>query len=365
MSYKQLNKQTGVALIFIMVIFSLITVLAAKIVTNIRLETERTSHLLMRQQAKQYAYSAEQLVAELLRADKENDERNKAVKDHYFEAWHYQQEELKIDTGDIGKIEIDVFDLQGFINLNSLAATGSNNNNQPPGGNPSNTPGGNNPGNNQKGSPLNSKVVLEKLLSLQGIETNKAKQIVSQIVDWVDTNQQVSSGGAEDDDYLLGDNPYRTANDQMVSVSELMLLANMDYKIYRKLAPFVTVIPAASGDTKINVNTAPIEIFQALIEGLDKRSAENLVKARGKEGFKKIDDFTGHQILAGKGDKLPKGSLDIKSDYFKAVIKTKFADAEYYLVSYFHRSPKQGVSVISRQEGQPLIRLAKPKVKKD
>ncbi|MCX4024954.1 type II secretion system minor pseudopilin GspK [Endozoicomonas sp. SM1973] len=365
MSYKQLNKQTGVALIFIMVIFSLVTVLAAKIVTNIRLETERTSHLLMRQQAKQYAYSAEQLVAELLRADKENDERNKAVKDHYFEAWHYQQEELKIDTGDIGKIEIDVFDLQGFINLNSLAATGTTNNGQPPGGNPPNNSGGNNPrdNTNNKGDSLDSKAVLQRLLSLQGIEADKARQIISQITDWVDSNQQVSAGGAEDDDYLLGDNPYRTANDQMASVSELMLLANMDYKIYRKLAPFVTVIPAVSGDTKINVNTAPVEVFQAMISGLDKRSAEAIIKARGKEGFKEAKDFEELGVLTGK--QIPKGSIDIKSDYFKAVIKTKFADAEYYLVSYFHRSPKQGVSVISRQEGQPLIRLAKPKVKKD
>ncbi|WP_163834574.1 type II secretion system minor pseudopilin GspK [Spartinivicinus ruber] len=353
MSYRQLKKQQGVALIFVMVIFSLITVLAAKIVTNIRLETERTSHLLMRQQAKQYAYSAEQLVAELLRADKENDERNKADKDHYFEAWHYQQEELKIDTGDIGKIEIDVFDLQAFINLNSLAAK----TNSPP-------DDGKDSERKDKSTSFKSKDVIVRLLGLQGIETDKAKQIVSQITDWVDANQQVSSNGAEDDDYLLGDNPYRTANDQMASVSELMLLANMDYKTYRKLAPFVAVVPAASTDTKINVNTAPAKVIQAIIkEGLDSKAANSIIQKRGKEGFKEVQDFKQLPELTGKT--VPDGSLSVKSDYFKAVIKTKFADAEYYLVSYFHRSPKEGVSVISRQEGQPLIRLAKPKVKKD
>lgn len=356
-NYKQLNKQKGIALIFVMVIFSLITVLAAKIVTNIRLETERTSHLLMRQQAKQYAYSAEQFIAELLRADQDNDGRNNKKVDHYYESWHRQQEELKIDTGDIGKIEIDVFDLQAFINLNGVTSTGQSGNPTNPNPNPNPSVGG---GKGGQGEGKTSDKLLQPLLQLQGIANGQ--EVINQIVDWIDSDQQTKgTSGAEDDDYLLRAQPYRTANDQMASVSELMLLAKMDYKIYRKLAPFVTVIPGAATATKININTAPVEVIQSLAGNISKQDAENIIKARGKEGFKDYASLKNIQAA----QKIKEQDIVYKSDYFKAVIKTKFADAEYYLVSYFHRSPKQGVSVISRQEGQPLIQLAKPKVKKD
>jgi len=66
------------------------------------------------------------------------------------------------------------------------------------------------------------------------------------IKDWVDTDDERSSGGFEDGDYLALDPPYRAANQNMTSVSELGAVQGMTAPLYDQLLPLVCALPGTS-----------------------------------------------------------------------------------------------------------------------
>ncbi|MEG6744967.1 type II secretion system protein GspK, partial [Pseudomonas aeruginosa] len=72
-------------------------------------------------------------------------------------------------------------------------------------------------------------------------------------------------------------------------VSELRLLT-LSAADYRRLLPFVSALPE---DAPLNVHTASVPVLAAMFE-IDPGQAENIVDARGQEGFQSKDDFTKH-----------------------------------------------------------------------
>ncbi len=87
--------------------------------------------------------------------------------------------------------------------------------------------------------------------------------------DWIDEDGNPNSmNGAEDAEYLNLQPPYRAANQPFTVVSELLAIRGMTPQVYERLRPLVAVLPARKGQapapTKINVNTAPLEVLRAL-----------------------------------------------------------------------------------------------------
>ena len=107
------------------------------------------------------------------------------------------------------------------------------------------------------------------------------------VVDWLDpdTDLRFPTGG-EDVVYSGSDPPYRTANSMITSTSELMAIAGFDREAYRKLAPYVTVLPHG---TKINVNTASDVVLASLSDDIDISTAGALVDERADMAFVDID----------------------------------------------------------------------------
>ncbi|MGI0116685.1 type II secretion system minor pseudopilin GspK [Zooshikella sp. RANM57] len=376
------KRQRGVALIFVMVIFSLISVMVAKVVTELHFQTDRTSNFLMRSQARAYALAAEDLVAQLLLADLEKDKKNQpagsnpppgtgspstsSTVDHLKEAWslidrYYPLDEIesgvigeskdkdKIKEGDY--IYINVIDLQGYINVNWLGSVSKQSNNNT---NNNGTNGNTNP------TPSNSnksggKDLFKNLVTKLGLSVP-----TQQITDWVDENDQTTPGGGfEDNEYLLNEMPYRAADRPMTSISELMFLPKMNAKLYKQLAPYLVALPAES---KLNINTAPKEVLMSLLPNMQEAQAEEIIRQRGDKGFDSVSKLTSLSMFAGQGNKLSDDALAVSSNYFLAVITVKFADARYHMLSYYKRADKQ-VDVIARAEGRlpaPLIQN-KPK----
>ncbi|MGB1272330.1 MAG: hypothetical protein ACPG5T_09660, partial [Endozoicomonas sp.] len=96
-----LSGQRGVALIYVLLIFSLITLMASQIVTNLWLHTEKNARYLERVQAKHYALGAEQYIALLLEQDFDLDKKKKRMVDHEKEYWNIQRVNYPVDQGDI------------------------------------------------------------------------------------------------------------------------------------------------------------------------------------------------------------------------------------------------------------------------
>ena len=101
----------------------------------------------------------------------------------------------------------------------------------------------------------------------QGIDA----QLASRLQDWIDENTDALPAGAEDDFYLLLDQPYRTSNTRLSSVSELQLMQILEPGDFEKLLPLVTVLPETAA---INMNTVSAPVLTALGENMTMTDAK-------------------------------------------------------------------------------------------
>jgi general secretion pathway protein K len=110
------------------------------------------------------------------------------------------------------------------------------------------------------------------------------------LTDWLDPDSIESAGGAEADYYLTLSPPYEPRNGPMPTIYDLRMLKGMDDATFFKLSGYLT---AASGQPRVNVNTAPPEVLAALAPELENNQAlvEAIVKARAIEPFTAITDL--------------------------------------------------------------------------
>ncbi|MEM8160830.1 GspK family T2SS minor pseudopilin variant XcpX, partial [Morganella morganii] len=100
---------------------------------------------------------------------------------------------------------------------------------------------------------------------------------------------------------------------------------------YRRLLPFVSALPE---DAPLNVNTASAPVLAAMFE-IDPGQAENIVDARGREGFQSKDDFTKH--LTQLGSKTGNVSYAVGTRYFQVISEVSLGDRRQVLVSTLQR----------------------------
>jgi general secretion pathway protein K len=198
-----------------------------------------------------YVQGAEAWAADILRQDLVDSPDS----DNLGELWAVELPPLPVDGGTIrGRLE----DLQGRFNLNNLI------------------------GSDGKESML-ARRQLERLLV--SVEADPA--LAGAVVDWLDPDTELRfPSGGEDVVYSDADPPYRTANSMITSTSELMAVAGFDRDIYRRLAPFITVLPAG---TKLNVNTASDVVLASLSDDIDLATATSMIEERGDAEFVDID----------------------------------------------------------------------------
>lgn len=219
------RKQRGVALITAVLIVALATILATKIGFDSALEQRRSAGIMLVDQGFQVALGAEAWAAKYLRDDKADNNI-----DHLAERWATPIPPIPIDGG---LIEGSMEDLSGKFNLNSVLSGGKR---------------------DDEGVRE-----FQNLLVLLELEPKWAELLV----DWLDDDTVPSPEGAEDNVYLSQAPPYRSANQPITSVSELLALPQFGLERYQKLRPYVSALPI---NTKLNVCTAPGLVLDALAE---------------------------------------------------------------------------------------------------
>jgi len=88
-------------------------------------------------------------------------------------------------------------------------------------------------------------------------------EIVNALIDWMDPDDEPTGGeGAENDYYKT--RGYQCRNGPLDSIDELLLIKGFDRDLVvdKKLKDYLTVAPT---DGKINVNTASVEVLQAVL----------------------------------------------------------------------------------------------------
>ena len=206
-----------------------------------------------------------------------------------LQPWAFRLPPTPIENGSIGGYIVDA---QGRVNIDNLAAPASD------------------------AAP--TRAMLERLFAAVGLPI----ATLNAITDWVDADDQVTSGGGAEDAYYLAQSvPGLAANAPVRRVAELLAVRGVDPATLDRLRPFVDAVDAPAA---INVNTAPPEVLMAAIGGLDATTAAALVAARAQNPYSSIADFRA---------RLPRGNLQVdealltvRSDWFVVSIEARQGD---------------------------------------
>jgi general secretion pathway protein K len=291
-------RQRGVALVTALLVVSLATVAAVAMATRLHVDVRRTGNLLHGEQAYAYALAAESWARVILRRDADDSKI-----DTLGEDWATALPPIAVEGGFVsGRIE----DLQGRFNVNNLVGA--------------------------DGKPSEPDLeYFKRLLGLLEVETGLA----TALLDWIDADINATfPDGAEDDVYLLETPPYRTANRPLVSISELRLVKGFSAEVIARLEPYVTALPEP---TALNVNTATAPVLQALHAELGASDAEQMIEARGDDGFTELEAFLALDALAGL--QLDVG-VGVKSDWFSVLTDVRIGRGQARLESRLQRSDK-------------------------
>ena len=152
--------------------------------------------------------------------------------------------------------------------------------------------------------------VFQRLLTVLKIDADLAPAVV----DWLDKDSDLTPNGAEDSFYLSLPEPYRSANQPMLQVAELTRVRGFDLATVKRLAPYVTALPAR---TMLNMNSALPEVIRAYFPDMTEAGAIALVRSRDDLPFKDID--------AVKNQKEMKGIPEVSVIKFARVTSTFFS----------------------------------------
>ena len=144
-----------------------------------------------------------------------------------------------------------------------------------------------------------------RLMALVGVPRDAATGIAAATQDWIDTDQDVQPGGAEDPTYLAQAIPYRTAGTLMADPSELRAVAGVTPDIYRIVRPWVCALPLAR-PVAINIDTLAPERAPLLAmlapDTLSVGAAQQALARRPALGFANAGSFWQQPSLASIGN---------------------------------------------------------------
>ncbi|PSF06262.1 type II secretion system minor pseudopilin GspK [Marinobacter halophilus] len=311
-------KQSGVALIMVLMAMALVVMLATGMSHQQSIRIFKAGHYLAQQQGHSIALGAEEFARRILVRDFEQDREDGLMVDSPDEFWAMYAAILPLDSDGVAEVQID--DLSGRINLNDLVSA-----------------------NGQVDSLAKDR--LTRLLRALGITAVSADALV----DWIDADDQtISAYGAEDGQYLMADPPYRAANQPFVSITELRLIDGMTEEIYVALKPHVIALPVSG--VGINVNTATGPVLMSLHDDMTEAQAESVLAKREEERFENLQDFLALPEFAGMG--LKTTGLSLQTRFFEVVSRITYDNRVVTMVSTVFRNPEGEVRTVHRDSGQ-------------
>lgn len=160
--------------------------------------------------------------------------------------------------------------------------------------------------------------ILGRLLTSLGL----APELADALLDWIDPDDDLTSGGgAESAYYLALRKPYRAANQALIQIEELHRVRGFDAAAIAKLRPHVTALPAR---TAVNANTASETVLAAVLPNeFPREKIANFIAQRRSKPFKTQAEITAWAEIPSLGER-----LDVKSAYFSVNVRVAQDDVE-------------------------------------
>lgn len=303
-----MKKQKGVAIITAMLILTITSILAAKIMWNAQLYQRQSESSINSEQLIVMLQSAEAWAGNILYQDK----INTPDLDHLGEIWATDLPPTPIDGGIIsGRI----IDLQSKFNINNLINTHGDHD-------------------------IISERQFRRLLTMLEIDPN----LSAIVTDWIDPDSVPSfPNGAEDDVYASNIPPYRTPNIIITSTTELMAMDGISKEIFLQLEPHIAALP--SGTTQ-NINTLSPYLIASLSDEININEAIALSQERGNLYFTDI-----HEKFRDRIDPDMLRRLTTSSDYFLLEAIVSIGSDQATLNSLLYRDISGIVRTVHRSYG--------------
>lgn len=149
-------------------------------------------------------------------------------------------------------------------------------------------------------------VLLTEMMASTAEELSKQQELVSAILDWRDPDELVRINGAEKEQYEEAGLAYQPANKAFQRIDELQMVLGMSHDLYQQLKPLVTVY---SETPNVDLNVASKEVILAigkldeevLDEYLQQRTENNLAQLPAPQ-FPILENSNGRQ--GGRGNKV-------------------------------------------------------------
>jgi len=315
-----LHRQNGVALITALLVVSLGSILAASLLEHLYSDLRRTENIIRADQAELYNANAVQFARGLLRMDR-------TLNNEYDTLQEYSAQNEQLFPVPGGGVSARLLDQQRCFNLNNLSA--------------SNT------------TLAQQTIIYRNLLQQAEIDSALHSTLVDSLLDWLDDNDIAQPMGAEFDYYIGLEQPYRSANQLMITPTELRMVKGYTPEIISQLRPYVCVIPAIN--TAININTASLEMLES-IPALAGHGAQIIQDRDGKPDttdddapFASMNDFQRYAQQTLQIQNFNTQGLQVYSEYFMMESHTNLGAGDIRLYSLIYRNQSDGSSEIIYQ----------------
>ena len=309
-STRRLNR--GVVLLSVLLIVALLAAIAYQLLARHSLTVAQARYSFSGDQSLAYALGAETLARQVLFEDWS---QSGPGVDNLLETWAQPLAPFEIENG---LLEVQVRDMHSCFNLNSLAGAEAQRN-------------------------------LARLKTLLG-NNNVPDTLADTWHDWVDADDSISGFGAEDGDYLLLEQAYRTANQRAGHVSEFRLINGFEADYLEALGDVLCVLPSDS--LRLNINTASAQVLASLSPKLTAQQMLGFVEV--ERSYTDVSELTSEfPDLAAAVD-----ALTVTSEYFEVQVRAVVDGSVTELASLLHRDPNDGtLKVISRDLGKDFRSL--------
>ncbi|HUR41621.1 MAG TPA: type II secretion system minor pseudopilin GspK [Verrucomicrobiae bacterium] len=297
--------ERGIALITALLVVALATLAATALLSSSSLAIHRTASLRDSEQGWWVARGVESWVLGILQKDAAANKYDALSDD-----WAVPVDNLPVDHGHVrGR----VVDLQGRYNLNNAVL--------------------------DKVNEQAYRTQLDELIRGLTLQTPAPPGLAGAILDWADEDQNPRfPGGAEDSVYLGLIPPYRAANRPFTVVSELRAVHGVTPEIYDALAPLVSALPKV---TRINVNTADVQVLRALSTSANVGKLEQFIQTRVDQPAREITEFNNTGALGGEAAPY----IATTSEYFQIQGEVFVGSSRVALYSLVHR-PTTGAPTV-------------------
>ena len=247
---KIVDNESGVALIVTLLVIVIMTVTVTEFMYATWIDRSIAAGFRDNVRAVAAVRSGVDAARAVIIEDKKEDVLSNKIVDHLGELW--SQQSLPVPIGETYAF-VTITDESSKIDLNRLTE-------------------------GSQGEKL--RPVFYRLLEILEMDAD----IAEAIIDWIDTDED---GFYEDSYYMSLASPYGCKNNKLDSLEEIKRIKGITPEIFNKLKNYVTI----SSNGLININSAPLELIQALHDDISQSMAEAVINARGAAPFLSTGDI--------------------------------------------------------------------------